>query len=198
LALFGIDATTLALILSIILSALFTAILVIFVVLQRRSSQELATTAGKIVSAVEQLQTTNLIVSQNLTSLSDSTKTFYAAVQALTQATHSLATIEVEPRLEYAMRKKDLTLGGIEFELVNKGKGMAHSVKVTPVSSKGTKLGLSFLNIQKSDINVGEARSYLLTLVKPGDLISLNVEFKDDFGKPIAPQTFLVDASSEK
>ena len=191
----GIDTTTAALILSTILSALFTAILIVFVILQRRSSRELATTAGKLVSAVEQLQTTNLIVGQNTTSLADSTKTFYLAVQALTSATHSLAKIEVEPRLEYAMKKKDMALGGIEFELVNKGKGMAHSVKVTPVSSKGTKLGLSFLNIQKSDISVGEARSYLLTLVKAGDLISLNVEFKDDFGETVAPQTFIVDAS---
>ena len=76
---------------------------------------------------------------------------------------------------------------------MNKGKGTAHSVKVAPLSAKGIKLGVSFLGVQRSDINVGEARKYLLTSVKQGDLISLNVEFKDAFGVSCPPQTFTVD-----
>ena len=198
MAIFGIDSTTLLSILAIVVAVLviaFTAILIVFTNRQRRSSDELAKTASKLVSAVEQLQTTNLIVAQNTTSLSEATKTFGASLQALTTATHSLAKIESEPRFEYAMTKKDLALGGIEFQLLNKGKGTAHSLKVTPISSKGIKLGVSFLNIQRTDVSVGESRSMLLTSVKQGDLISLNVEYKDNFGDACTPQTFNVDTS---
>ena len=123
MTIFGIDSTTAALLVSAVFSGLFTAILIVFSVQQRRSSKELAAAAEKSTSAVNQLQTTNLIVGQNATSLTEATKTFNSSVQALTTATHSLAKIEVEPRFEYTMKKKDLSLGGIEFELVNKGKG---------------------------------------------------------------------------
>jgi hypothetical protein len=191
LAIFGIDSTTLL----AILSGLFTLILIVFAILQMRSSREVAKASEKLASAINVLQTASLVLGQNATSLTEATRTFSSAVSSLSVGTQTLAKIESEPRMEYVQKKKDLKLGGIEFDLVNKGKGTAYAVKVTPTSGRGVQLGLSFLDIRKSDIVVGESRSYLLTSVKEGDLISLKVEFKDRFGESCAPQIFHADTS---
>ena len=189
------DSTTAALLVSVIFSGLFTAVLIRL----RHPATPLLKGAGNSSREARELGKPTADhqpdTGQKTTSLTNATKTFDSSVQALTSATHSLAKIEVEPRLEYKMVKKDLTLGGIEFELYNRGKGTAHSLKVTPVSSKGTRLGVSFLTVQRTDVSVGEARSMLLTSVKQGDLISLNVEYKNDFGDPCTPQTFNVDTA---
>jgi hypothetical protein len=187
--LFGIDATTILTVFSVLL----TIILVVFVILQIRWSREVGKASEKLASAIGQLQTASEAVAQNTASLAAATSTFSSAAASLSVGTQTLARIESEPRLEYNQRKKDLSLGGIEFELLNKGKGIAHSVKITPASAKGAKLGVSFLGVQRTDINVGEARKYLLTSVKQGDLISLNVEYKDAFGGTCTPQSFTVD-----
>jgi hypothetical protein len=188
---FGIDSTTLL----TIFSACFTAILVVFAIFQIRLSRELALASNKLASVTGQLQTTTLVVDEHTKSLTEATQAFSAAVQTLSAGTQTLAKIESEPRLGYVQGKKDLKLGGVEFELVNNGKGTAHSVKVTPHSAKGARMGVSFLNIQKSDISVGEGRKYLLTAVKQGDLVSLTTEFKDSFGSDCTPLTFEVDTN---
>lgn len=189
--LFGIDTDTLF----AIFSGLFTLILAVFAVFQIRSSKQLAMATEKVASAMSKLDATTNIVGEHAKALTTSTTTFVSAIQSLSLDTEALVKIESEPRLEYIQKQKDLKLGGVEFELVNKGKGAAHSVKVTPVSAKGIRIGVSLLNIQRTDITVGEARSYLLTSVKQGDLISLTVEYKDSFGRTCVPQTFGVDTS---
>jgi|GEM_PF-3708166 hypothetical protein len=187
--LFGIDYTTILTLFSILL----TVILVVFVILQIRWSREVSKASEKLASAIEQLQETNKAVGQNTSSLTDATRSFTSAAASLSIGTQTLARIESEPRLEYVQLKKDLSLGGIEFELINKGKGTAHAVRILPLSAKGVKLGVSFLGVQRTDISVGEARRYLLTSVKQGDLVSLNVECKDTFGGSCTPHTFTVD-----
>jgi len=188
---FGLDSNDLL----TIFSACFTVVLVVFAVFQIRLSRELSVASAKLASATGQLQTTTLVVDEHTKSLTEATQTFSAAVHTLASGTQTLAKIESEPRLEYIQKKKDLKLGGVEFELLNNGKGAARSVKVTPHSAKGTHMGVSFLNIQKSDISVGEGRKYLLTAVKQGDLVSLTTEFKDNFGADCTPLTFEVDTS---
>jgi hypothetical protein len=178
-----------------ILSACFTAVLVVFAIFQIRLSRQLAVASDKLSDVTGQLKAATLIVDEHTKELSESTKVFSSTVQTLSAGTQNLARIESEPRLEYVQRKKDLSLGGVEFELVNKGRGTAHSVSLLPHSAKGAKLGVSFLSIQKSDIAVGEGRRYLLTAVKQGDLVSLTTEYKDNFGASCSPQTFTIDTS---
>ncbi len=187
--LFGIDYTTILTVFSILL----TVILVVFVVLQVRWSREVGKASEKLAAAIDQLQETNKAIAQNTNGLTEATRSFTSAAASLSIGAQTLARIESEPRLEYVQRKKDLALGGIEFELINKGRGTAYSVKLTPTSAKGIKLGVSFLGVQRTDINVGEARRYLLTSVKQGDLVSLNTEYKDSFGLTCTPQTFTAD-----
>ncbi len=189
--LFGIDSTTLL----AILSACFTAVLVVFAVFQIRLSRQLATASEMLANATGKLQSATLIVDEHVKGLAEATQTFSTTVQTLSVGTQTLARIESAPRLEFVPKKKDMKLGGVEFELLNNGKGVAHSVKVIPHSAKGAKLGVSFLNIQRDDITVGEGRRYLLTAVKQGDLVSLTTEYKDNFGSPCTPQTFEVDTS---
>ena len=186
---FGIDSTTILAVTSILL----TVILVVFVVLQVRWSREVGRASEKLAIAIKGLEETTKTVSQNAATLSDATRVFSSATASLSITAQTLARIEAQPKLELVEKKKDLTLGGIEFDLVNNGKGTAYSVKITPVSAKGVKLGLSFLGVQRSDINVGEARKYLLTSVKQGDLISLNVECKDSLGETCPTRTFTVN-----
>ena len=174
-------------------SLLLTVILIIFVVLQIRWSEEVRRASEKLAAAVKELEETTKAVAQNAGTLTEATRTFSSAAASLSIGTQTLARIEAEPKLELVERKKDLSLGGIEFDLINNGKGSAHSVKITPVSAKGTRLGVSFLGVQRNDINVGEARKYLLTSVKQGDLISLNVEFKDSLGGVCPTRTFSVN-----
>ncbi|MDG6907614.1 MAG: hypothetical protein JRN20_17720 [Nitrososphaerota archaeon] len=149
----------------------------------------------KISGAIKELQEVTKAIAQNTSALTDTTRNLSSATASLSISAQSLARIEAEPKLELVERKKDLGLGGIEFDLINNGKGSAHSVKITPTSAKGAKLGVSFLGVQRNDINVGEARKYLLTSVKQGDLISLYVEFKDSLGGSCLPKTFTVDTS---
>jgi hypothetical protein len=189
--LFGIDPTTALELFSLLLTVIF----VVFVVLEVLWSREVMKASEKLAGAITQLQTTTQAIAQNTTGLTEVTRTLSTAALSLSVGTQTLARIESEPKLEYVLKKKDLGLGGIEFELVNKGKGPARAVKITPSSAKKAKLGVSFLGIQRDDIAVGEARSYLLTSVKQADIISLNVEYKDSISGTSTSQTFSVDTS---
>lgn len=191
LSFLGLDTTDLL----TIFTGCFTVVLVVFAVFQIGLSRKLALASERLANATGRLQTATLLVDEHTKGLTEATQTFSTAVQALSVGTQTLAKIESEPRLEYVMRRKDLKLGGVEFELVNNGRGTAHSVKVTPHSANGSKMGVSFLNVQRSDITVGEARRYLLTAVKQGDIVSLTTEYKDDFNASCPLQTFTVDTS---
>lgn len=186
----NLDSTTLL----AIFSGALVLVLVAFAAIEIALSRSVAKSGDRLAKAIAQLQKTSLVIDEHTSSLTEATRVFSSSVQSLSLGTQALARIESEPKLEYVQRKKDLKLGGIEFDLTNNGKGTAHSVKVTPQSAKGVRLGVSFLNIQRSEIAVGEARRYLLTSVKQGDLISLTVEYKDDIGGACTPQTFVVDA----